>query len=107
VSFPRIGLKHKDAILYSGVTGYPSFFFIILLAANDRAKRKKKGWWSVRELGRDAPSCRLTPAPEGGIARFSWCWQGFPAIRWEKVGRNRGDFPVYCSKLRSQNGNPG
>jgi NADPH2:quinone reductase len=31
VSFPRIGLKPKDAIVSSRVTGYPSFFFIILL----------------------------------------------------------------------------
>jgi hypothetical protein len=68
VSFPRIGLKHKDAILYSGVTGYPSFFFIILLAANDRAKRKKEGWWSVRELRRNAPKFPVDSCPGRGTA---------------------------------------
>jgi hypothetical protein len=35
VSFPRIGLKHKDATLSSEVTLYPSFFFIIVLEEAD------------------------------------------------------------------------
>jgi hypothetical protein len=47
VSFPRIGLKHKDATLSSGVTLYPSFFFIILL------ERAKSSWRAAEQLSID------------------------------------------------------